>query len=140
MQSTKKLNIRDKIGYILLCTSELEFITNPQDKLKYIVSIRLEAFNSNELTKNEDRLNNCHRMGAAFSSWNFNPEQKFFSNFYFKSMEKTYRKFEHKERFCATVLKTCLLSGLKLDEIGFKNVSHFWIPVMDGATFETTRN
>lgn len=117
--------VMDNLGEILLQSSKLGFIKDHQLELQNVILVCLQVFNSKLLSKTEQCLNNCHRIGAAFLIWNYNPGQEFFSS-YFKAIEKSYNRYKYKERFCVSVLKNCLLIGLNLCEEEFKNFASFW--------------
>lgn len=115
----------ENIGAILFYSMELGFIKNPQEELKNVIPICRKVFDSDELTKNVEKLSNFNYIGGAFVNWNYNPGLNFFSS-YFKAIEKTYDRYKHKEIFCAKVLKNYVIAGLKFDEDEFRNASEFW--------------
>lgn len=121
----EKRDVVNTIGGILLDSAKLDFIGNPQKELKNAIPICLEAFSAKNLYKSEDCLNNCHKIGSAFLTLDYNPGDKFFAS-YFEAIVETYSRNNLRERFCVTVLRCCLLVGLKFSPKEFKTISDFW--------------
>lgn len=113
------------IGDILLYSSKLGFIKNPQEELKNIVPICSKDFHSKDLCKSIKYLTNCHRIGSTFLASNFDLGNDFLRD-YFAAIKKTYDRYNFKERFCVNVLKTCLLVGLKFSMNEFEKIKTFW--------------